>query len=268
MLELINLSKTFESGLWRTPAKFVVKNVSLKLRKGEILGLIGASGCGKSTIARMAVKLLDPTTGGIRLDGEDVTAMSARRFRRYRHRIQIMFQHPEGALNPCYTLHQSINESFCRLGLPPDKRDAVLDSLLSEVGLSHKVLDRRPDQVSGGEIQRAVLARVLAFGPDYLLLDEPTSMLDLSVQAHILRLLEKKSARDNMGLLFISHDLEVVRAICDRVLVLKQGGIVEQGPVEQIFEHPAHPYTAQLVEACQGPKSGVAISNIKGAPQP
>ena len=268
MLELINLSKTFEGGLWRSPAGFAVQNVSLQLKKGEILGLIGTSGCGKSTIARMAVKLIAPTTGRVQLDGEDVTAMPERKFRKYRHRLQIMFQHPEGALNPCYTLRQSIHESFRRLGLPPGEREGVLDGLLTEVGLSHQVLDRRPDQVSGGEIQRAVLARVLVLKPDYLLLDEPTSMLDLSVQAHILRLLEKKAARDNMGLLFISHDLDVVRAICDRVMVLKEGGIVEQGPVEQIFHHPAHPYTAGLIEACQDPANGVVISTIKGMPQP
>jgi len=248
MLELIRVSKTFRSGLLGTAAPVAVQNVSLHLEKGQILGLIGASGCGKSTIARIAVRLLRPTAGRIKLDGKDVTTMPERLFRRYRRCIQIMFQHPEGALDPCYTLSESIDESFRRLTLPQKERDSLLNSLLAEVGLSHQVLDRRPDQVSGGEIQRAVLVRVLAFTPDYLVLDEPTSMLDLSVQAHILRLLGKKVRKDNIGLLFISHDLEVVRAMCDRVLVMKSGSIVEQGPVEKVFTRPAHAYTAKLIE--------------------
>lgn len=228
--------------------KVAVDDVSLRLERGEILGLIGESGCGKSTLGRMALKLLRPTSGRILIDGVDVTDMPEKQFRDYRKRIQIIFQHPESALDPCYTLMDSIDESFGRLAIPKGERRALLERLAEEVSLPLDILNRYPNQVSGGEIQRAVLTRVFAFKPEYLVLDEPTSMLDVSVQAHILQLLKKKAKRDNMGLLFISHDLEVVRAMCDRVMVMKAGKIVENGEVNAIYQAPQEQYTRKLIE--------------------
>jgi ABC-type glutathione transport system ATPase component len=248
MLELVGISKIFRPGLWRGRTKVAVGNISWRLESGEVLGLIGESGCGKSTVARIAVKLLQPSAGRILIDGDDVTGLPERNFRKLRGRIQIVFQHPEGALDPYYTLGESIHEAFGRLSLPRSEWVSLLQALAAEAGLPLSVLGRRPAQVSGGEIQRAVLARVLALRPRYLILDEPTSMLDLSVQAHILQLLKRRAEEGDMGLLFVSHDLEVVRSFCDRVLVMKAGRIVEEGPVERIFSRPSHAYTASLVE--------------------
>lgn len=248
MLELVKVSKLFRTGFLGRNMKVAVDEASLRLERGEILGLIGESGCGKSTLARIALKLLPPTSGRIFIDGVDVTDMPEKQFREYRKRIQIIFQHPESALDPHYTLMDSINESFNRLAIPKLERAAVLEKLADDVSLPLDILYRYPNQVSGGEVQRAVLTRVLAFKPEYLVLDEPTSMLDVSVQAHILQLLKKKAKRDNMGLLFISHDLEVVRAMCDRVMVMKAGKIIEEGDVKKVFAEPSAPYTASLVK--------------------
>jgi len=248
MLELVGISKIFRPGLWSGGTKVAVDNVSFRLERSEVLGLIGESGCGKSTVARIAVKLLQPSMGSIFIDGDDVTAMPERSFRKLRGRIQIVFQHPEGALDPYYTLRESIHEAFGRLGVPRPEWCSLLRTLAAETGLPLYVIDRRPAQVSGGEIQRAALARILALRPRYLILDEPTSMLDLSVQAHILQLLKRRAGEDDMGLLFVSHDLEVVRSFCDRVLVMKAGRIVEEGPVEKVFSQPSHAYTATLME--------------------
>jgi peptide/nickel transport system ATP-binding protein len=248
MLELVNISKSFRTGFLGGNRNVAVGEASLKLGRGEILGLVGESGCGKSTLGRIALKLLKPTSGRIIIDGTDVTDMPESQFREYRKRIQIIFQHPESALDPYYTLMDSINESFNRLAIPKGERVAMLEKLSDEVSLPPDILDRYPNQVSGGEIQRAVLTRVFAFKPHYLILDEPTSMLDVSVQAHILQLLKKKAKQDNMGMLFISHDLEVVRAMCDRVMVMKGGKLIEEGPVEAIFSHPSTEYMETLIK--------------------
>lgn len=250
MLELANVSKTYKSGFLGRNTKIAVSDVSLQIRQGEILGLVGESGCGKSTIGRMAVRLLQPTAGRIVLDGADVTDLSEKKFRDYRRKVQIIFQHPESALDPQFTLRESIRESFSRLGIPKDEQLAMLERLADEVNLPLDIIDRYPGQVSGGEIQRAVLTRILAFNPCYLVLDEPTSMLDVSVQAHILQILKRKAREDEMGMLFISHDLEVVRAMCDRVAVMKDGKVVEEGLSAEIFDYPTDSYTRSLIDNC------------------
>jgi peptide/nickel transport system ATP-binding protein len=252
MLELIGVSKDFRTGFMGRNRKLAVDGVSLRLKEGEILGLVGESGCGKSTLGRMAVKLLSPSGGRIVLDWKDVTDLPERQFRDYRRRIQIIFQHPESALDPHFTLLASIRESFDRIGIPKGERQAVLERLADEVSLPLDILDRYPNQVSGGEIQRAVLTRVFAFKPRYLILDEPTSMLDVSVQAHILQFLKTKAKQDRVGMLFISHDLEVVRAMCDRVMVMKEGRIVEEGPVKKVLSAPDTPYMQVLVRNVWG----------------
>ncbi|OPY50291.1 MAG: Trehalose/maltose import ATP-binding protein MalK [Methanosaeta sp. PtaU1.Bin060] len=249
MLELIEVSKSFRMGLFGRNRKVAVQDVSFSIKEGEILGLVGESGCGKSTLARIALKLIDPTSGRIVLNGTDVTDMQEKEFRVHRKQIQIVFQHPEGALDPHYTLMASIAESFNKLKIPKGDRKAFLERLADEINLPLEILDRYPNQVSGGEIQRAVLARIFAFQPKYLILDEPTSMLDLSVQASILQLLKIKAKQDRMGMLFISHDLEAVRAICDHVMVMKDGKILEEGPVERVFESPGTPYMRMLISS-------------------
>lgn len=250
MLELAGISKIFRTCFMGRNQKVAVDCVSFRLKEGEILGLVGESGCGKSTLGRLVVRLLQPSGGCIFLDGKDVTELSERQFREYRQKIQIIFQHPESALDPHFTLMDSIREAFNRLSIPKSEHQTLLEQLADEANLPLDIIDRYPNQVSGGEIQRAVLTRVFAFKPSYLVLDEPTSMLDVSVQAHILQLLKKKAREDNMGMLFISHDLEVVRAMCDRVLVMKEGRIIEEGTADKIFTDPSTPYLHKLIADC------------------
>jgi ABC-type glutathione transport system ATPase component len=248
MLELIKVSKEFRTGFLGRNINQAVIDASLCVDRGEIVGLIGESGCGKSTLGRIAVKLLMPSRGRIILDGVDVTDMPENRFRKFRRQMQIIFQHPETALDPQFTLMESILESFNKIGIPKEDQRELLEKISEEVNLPLDIVDRHPNQVSGGEIQRAVLTRVFAFKPRYLILDEPTSMLDVSVQAHILQLLKRKAKQDNMGMLFISHDLEVIRAMCDRVAVMKEGMILEEGMVKEIFNSPKSCYMSQLIE--------------------
>ncbi len=245
MLELIAITKAFGRGLFASGR--ILDEVSLDVAPGEMVGLIGESGCGKSTLARIALKLIPLHGGKILLDGLDVTSMSERAFRPLRKNLQIVFQHPETALNPSYRLHRSLEEAFSMVGIPRDHRAVCAERLAEEVGLPEDVLDRYPDQVSGGEIQRVAVARVLAMQPRYVVLDEPTSMLDASVQALILLALLKRVRRGESGMLLISHDLELVRAACDRVAVMRQGCLVEEGPTQQVFMNPRHEYTWELL---------------------
>ncbi len=247
MLELVEISKEFRTGFLGKNVKQAVLDATLCVDRGEIVGLIGESGCGKSTLGRIAVKLLMPSSGRIILDGVDVTDMPEKRFREFRRQVQIIFQHPETALDPQYTLLESILESFNKIGIPESEQKDMLLDISEEVNLPLDIIDRHPNQVSGGEIQRAVLTRVFAFEPKYLILDEPTSMLDVSVQAHILQLLKKKAKQDNVGMLFISHDLEVIRAMCDRVAVMKEGRILEEGDTSKMFLSPKSGYMKQLL---------------------
>lgn len=248
MLELLRVSKEFRTGFLRRDVKQAVKDASISVDRGEIVGLVGESGCGKSTLGRIAVKLLAPSSGRIVLDGADVTDMPEKEFRKLRSQVQIIFQHPETALDPQYTLLESIQESFNRIGIPEVKLQGLLKGISEEVNLPLDIVDRHPNQVSGGEIQRAVLTRVFAFKPRYLILDEPTSMLDVSVQAHILQLLKRKATQDNVGMLLISHDLEVIQAMCNRVSVMKEGMILEEGETSRVFHYPKSSYTKQLLE--------------------
>lgn len=249
MLELISVSRDFRTGFLHRNVKQAVIDATLRVDRGEILGLIGESGCGKSTLGRIAVKLLRPSKGRIIIDGVDVTDMPESQFREYRKQIQIIFQHPETALDPQYTLLQSIHEAFKRIEIPAEEQQAFLENIAEEVNLPMEIVDRYPNQVSGGEIQRAVLTRILAFKPSYLVLDEPTSMLDVSVQAQILQLIRQKVKVHRIGVLFISHDLEVVRAMCDRVAAMKAGRIVEENGVEEVFSRPRTRYMETLIES-------------------
>lgn len=249
MLELVNISKSYRTGLFGRNAKPALIDASVSLDRGELVGLVGESGCGKSTLARIALKLIRPTGGRIYLGGADVTDMPERQFRPYRRRLQILFQHPESALDPQYTLRASLYEAFDRAGIARDARVPCLEQIADTVSLPLGLLDRYPGQVSGGEVQRAALARVLALKPDYLVLDEPTSMLDVSTQAQIMQTIKTIKDLDHVGILLISHDLDLIRASCDRVLVMNGGRIVEKGSTDRVFQHPEHSYTRFLLES-------------------
>ncbi|GII85876.1 ABC transporter ATP-binding protein [Sphaerisporangium siamense] len=226
-------------------ARAAVRDVSLRLRSGETIGVVGESGSGKSTLARILMGLVRPDTGEVRLDGEPWSALPERRRRPRRGRIQLVHQDPQGSFDPRLTVGRIIAEALPR---GPGRRARALE-LLDMVGLSAGHLDRRPRRLSGGQRQRVAIARALAAGPGVLVCDEPVSALDVSIQAQILDLLAGLRHRLGLAMVFISHDLAVVRGVSDQVMVMKDGRVVEEGPVEDIFDRPSHPYTRTLLAA-------------------
>lgn len=230
-----------------------VDGVSLTVEAGECVGLVGESGSGKSTLVRVITRLLDPTAGSIRFQGRDIGSIPARRFAHVpeRARLQLVFQDPTDSLNPRFTAFAAIAEPLRLLGNSTERSRlrARVEELAELVGLPGELLSRFPHQLSGGQKARVGIARAIALHPALLVLDEPTSALDVSVQAVILHLLADLQQRLGMSYLFISHDLNVVRLLCERVLVMYRGKIVETGSREDIFLRPEHGYTRALIEA-------------------
>ncbi|NJK63376.1 MAG: ABC transporter ATP-binding protein [Synechococcaceae cyanobacterium SM2_3_1] len=232
---------------------YAVDGVSFTIAAGECVGLVGESGCGKSTLVRLITRLLDITTGEISYKGENLSQIPAQTFARHplRAQIQMVFQDPTDSLNPRFTAFRTIAEPLRRLqGLRQHDPIAERVHQLAEwVGLPAELLSRYPHQLSGGQKARVGIARAIALEPQLLILDEPTSALDVSVQAVILHLLADLQKRLGMAYLFVSHDLNVVRLLCQRVVVMYLGKVVETGPVDAIFQAPRHPYTQSLVAA-------------------
>jgi peptide/nickel transport system ATP-binding protein len=229
-----------------------VDGIDMAVPKGGTLGLVGESGCGKSTVARALVGLLPVAGGAIRLEGGDVTAQRVRDSPAYRRRVQMVFQDPYSSLSPRMTVGRLMDEALSLSGLTSlsniDRRKEVL-RIMEMVGLSQTALQRYPHQFSGGQRQRIAIARALAVGPEVLVTDEVTSALDVSVQATILNLLKNLQQEFGLSMLFISHDLSVVRLMSDRVAVMYLGRIVEQASSEQLFSEPRHPYTKALMRS-------------------
>ena len=252
-----------------------VDDVTFTIGRGETLGLVGESGCGKSTLVRLLTRLLDLTDGSIRLDGEEIGHLPAKGFGRsdYRPRIQMVFQDAGDSLNPRFTAFAAIADPIQRLKpLPRADLKARVEALAAMCGLPLELLGRFPHQLSGGQKARVGIARAIAVEPDLLILDEPTAALDVSVQVVILQLLKDLKQRLGMSYLFVSHDLNVVRLLCDRVMVMYLGRIVESGPAERVFRNPAHPYTRALLSAIPhfepGAKAGsVPRLRIAGEPR-
>jgi peptide/nickel transport system ATP-binding protein len=232
-----------------------VSGVSFDIARGETLGLVGESGCGKSTLGRAVLQLRRAVSGHVRFDGEDLTAMQGEALRKMRRRVQLIFQDPIASLNPRRRIGDIIAEPLIIAGVKdPDEREARVANVLNAVGLDPAlVMGRLPHEFSGGQCQRICIARALVLNPDFIICDEPVSALDVSIRAQILNLLEEMKARFGLTLLFIAHDLAVVKAVSDRVAVMYLGRLCEVGPSEQLFAHPAHPYTALLIEAIPVP---------------
>jgi ABC-type glutathione transport system ATPase component len=254
VLEANELGKVYRerSFFGRVRAVAAAQDVTLTLRKGRTLGIVGESGSGKSTVARCIVRLIDPTSGGIRLVGKEISDLPRRLLQPHRKRIQIIFQDPYRSLNPRITVGETIAEGPINYGMPRDEALAKARDLLELVDLPPDAISRYPHQFSGGQRQRIAIARALALDPDVLVADEAVSALDVSVQAQVLELLDEIQTRLGIALLFITHDLRVAAQICDDVAVMQHGRIVEQGPAAQILTNPQQAYTRQLLDAAPG----------------
>jgi len=260
LLDIDSVSKTFGGGRWlfgrtRAPVR-AVDGVSLTLRGGETLGLVGETGSGKSTLGRLVLRLIEPSGGRISFSGEDLTAKSLPEVRRIRSALQMVFQDPYGSLDPRMSVGALIAEPMIVHGRPRNEIPGRVAEIMGLVGLDPRLAHRYPHQFSGGQRQRIGIARAMALSPKLLVLDEPVSALDVSIQAQILNLLRDIQQRTGVAYLFIAHDLAVVRHVSHRVAVMYLGRIVETGPRDRLYGRPLHPYTISLL-------SSVPVANPK-----
>lgn len=251
LVEVRNLKKYFPvKGLLRVKGYVkAVDGVSFNIERGTTLGLVGESGSGKTTVGKLILRLLEPTSGSVYYDGRDIFKLKGKDLKEFRRKAQMVFQDPYSSLNPRMTVFQIIMEPVKVHKIKVDDPESFVVKLLYRVGLNETHLYRYPHEFSGGQRQRIAIARVLALRPEFIVLDEPTSALDVSVQAQILELLKDLQRDFNLTYLFISHDLGVVRYMSDYIAVMYLGKIVEYGPAEEVFEKPLHPYTQALFSA-------------------
>jgi ABC-type oligopeptide transport system ATPase subunit len=231
-----------------------VDRVSFEVQRGETLGIVGETGCGKSTTARLIMRLLDATSGEVRFDGQDITRLRGARLKAIRREMQMIFQDPYSSLNPRKTVGSIVGEPFAIHGLKQARgeRKRAVQELLETVGMSPEHHNRYPHEFSGGQRQRIGVARALALEPKLLIADEPVSALDVSIQAQVLNLLRESQRRLGLTLVFISHDLSVIRYMCDRIAVMRAGEIVELASNEALYREPGHPYTRELLASVPG----------------
>ncbi|MFX0125757.1 MAG: ABC transporter ATP-binding protein [Candidatus Hodarchaeota archaeon] len=247
LLKVDKLTKTYISGLVKTVTVSGAKDVSFEINRGEIVSLVGESGSGKSTTANIILKLLKPTSGNVYLDGKDIFLIKNKD---YYKRVQVIFQDPYGSYNLFYKIDRVLHKAF---GLASGKfssveKEEIITDTLAQIGLNaDEVLGRYPHQLSGGQLQRFLLARVLIVKPDLLIADEPTSMIDASSRAGILNLLQDLKENQRLSVLFITHDIAQAQYLSRRVIVMRNGEVVEKGLAEEVFGNPQHPYTQELL---------------------
>ncbi len=275
LLAVRNLKTHFRAGRsWpfgpRAATLKAVDGVSFEIQAGEVLGLVGESGCGKSTVGRTLTRLEPSTSGEALLEGQDILQLSQAAFRPLRGQIQMIFQDPFASLNPRLTIEQTLAEPLRihRLATTAKEARARIAEILTLVGLDPKVMTRHPHQFSGGQRQRIAIARVMILSPRLVIADEPVSALDVSIQAQVLNLIKEIQRKSSVAMLFISHDLGVVRHISDRVAVMYLGRIVETGPKAEVFARPSHPYTRLLLESTPRPDPARAGRRAKALGEP
>ena len=247
LLKVEGLTKTFSEE--NKTGYTAVDHVSFQIDDGETVGLVGESGCGKSTLAKLITRLMEPTAGTIYLNGKEITKSKGKKLREAYRQVQMVFQSPAGSFDPRKTIGYGISESMRNSGMPKAERRRRTEELLEQCGLSPEYAGRYPYEISGGQCQRAALARALAIRPKLLICDEATSALDVTVQQQIMELLKSLKQENQLSFLFICHNLALVQSFCDRVLVMHEGKIVEEGTPEQIIQTPRSEYTKHFVDA-------------------
>lgn len=272
LLQLDSVTKEFRtsrSGLgMRRSVVHAVDAVSLDLNVGETLGLVGESGSGKSTLARLVVRILDPTSGSIMFDGHDITRLNARQLRPFRSVVQMVFQDPYSSFDPQMRMSESVVEPLLTQVHSARQARTHVERLTEMVGLRPELANRYPSELSGGQLQRMAIGRALSTQPKLLVLDEPVSSLDVSMQAQIINVLRDLQTELGLTYLFVAHDLAIVRHMSTRLAVMQLGRIVESGPVDSIYRTPAHPYTAALLSSVPGLRSGSRIALRGEIPSP
>ena len=256
ILEVKHLKKYFKTARGTLHA---VDDVSFTIEKGKTLGIVGESGCGKSTTGRAILRLLEPTDGQVIFNGQDITALSSSKMRQMRRDMQIIFQDPFSSLDPKKTVSQTIAEPIIENKILKDKKaiDARVRELMATVGLAERLVNAYPHELDGGRRQRIGIARALAMEPKFIVCDEPVSALDVSIQAQILNLLQELKEQMGRTFIFITHDLSVVNHFADEIAVMYLGQLIEKAPTEELFDHPVHPYTRALLSAIPIPEVGI-----------
>ncbi|MCB8913927.1 ATP-binding cassette domain-containing protein [Rhodococcus sp. HM1] len=260
LLEVAGLRKSFPATrnlFGRVTERTVVSDeVSFTVGRGETLGIVGESGAGKSTVGRQVLRLIEPDSGTITFDGDDVRKLKGKDLLSFRRRAQMIFQDPFSSLDPHMTIRNAVGEPLTiHYGIKGAERDRHVVEMLERVGMRADQLDKYPREFSGGQLQRIAIARALTLDPDFIVCDEPVAALDVSIQAQVLNLLLDLQAERGLSYIFISHDLSLVRFLAHRVVVMYRGQVVETGTAEELFENPQHPYTKTLVAAVPDPRA-------------